>query len=390
MIYNFFLLLAFLITTACTLGRLNTYPAFAQSIQDKEITHIATKLQKEGDIPALGILIVKEGRTIHFSTEGVRSMQSKVPANISDKWHLGSDTKSMTAFLVALAIQESKFNYDTSIHQVLEPDNKIHQHNKNLKISDLLVHQSGLRDIGEIDDGKTWNILASSKYTLIQQRQKITQASLREKPRKMISGKADRNFNYANINYIILGSILENVYGKSWEDIISEKIFKPLGMNSCGFGVAGLFEEIEPSQPWPHYIQDNILVGIPPKFKADNPPAIGPAGSVHCNLEDWSKFVYELVNVYQNKGQLLKQVQLAEKYFKNSNGFYTFGGWGKSGDYSNTIFQHAGSNTFNYAIATFSPKENTVLLLTMNTAQPKSQKSFMELHGKLLKRFLVP
>ncbi len=58
------------------------------------------------------------------------------------------------------------------------------------------------------------------------------------------------NYHYSNGGYVVIGSILERLGGKSWEILMRERVFGPLGMTSAGFGGTGTIGEID--QPWPH------------------------------------------------------------------------------------------------------------------------------------------
>src|SRR5205807_7129269 len=73
---------------------------------------------------------------------------------------------------------------------------------------------------------------------------------------------------------------------KTWEDLVRERLFKPLGMTSAGFGAPGKRGVID--QPRGHKESGEP---VEPGPAADNPVAIGPAGIVHCTIKDWAKFI---------------------------------------------------------------------------------------------------
>jgi CubicO group peptidase (beta-lactamase class C family) len=88
---------------------------------------------------------------------------------------------------------------------------------------------------------------------------------------------------------VIVGAMLEKISGKSWEDLIIEKLFKSLHMDSAGFGAPGTIEKVD--QPWGH--TKNSL-----PTQSDNPPAIAPAGAVHCSLDDLARYT-----IFQMEGE---------------------------------------------------------------------------------------
>lgn len=357
--------------------------AHANSFEPDKIQTLIDEAQSSGTLPAIGVLIRSNGKIVFNVAQGKRSMQNTAKVELQDEWHLGSDTKAMTAYLIALAVQDKRIAFDSLVVDFLDNTVTAHPLNKDLTLRDLLSHGSGLYDVQEIQNGDLWKKLSKSSLSLVEQRSLMMIAALQESPHlnPNDSTKPIRSFSYANINYMILGSILEKAYGVAWENLIGKRLFDPLHMSSCGFGVSGDENEVEPSQPWPHVVQDGQLIGVPPKYKADNPPMLGPAGTVHCNLEDWSKFILELNNVWRAKGQLLKNAQIASVYFSNApNSDYTYGGWGRvDKKYSTPLFLHDGSNTFNYAVAMFAPEKDAFILLITNTAHPEGDAAMLKL-----------
>ena len=51
--------------------------------------------------------------------------------------------------------------------------------------------------------------------------------------------KDDRSYDYANANYMLTGAMLEELTDQSWEELITTKLFAPLGMAGVGFGSPG-------------------------------------------------------------------------------------------------------------------------------------------------------
>ena len=89
---------------------------------------------------------------------------------------------------------------------------------------------------------------------------------------------------YSNQGYAIVGAMLEKITGRDYETLITEKLFKPLHMDTAGFGPPGTTDTVD--QPWGHVRK--LFMTIP--MQADNPPAIASAGRVHCSLDDLARF----------------------------------------------------------------------------------------------------
>jgi CubicO group peptidase (beta-lactamase class C family) len=95
-------------------------------------------------------------------------------------------------------------------------------------------------------------------------------------------------YEYSNAGYALAGHTLETVADRAWEDLLTERLFVPLGMTSGGCGVPATPRHL--NQPWGHQSVNNQPAPVEPGPDADNPSAIGPAATVHCTAIDLAKF----------------------------------------------------------------------------------------------------
>jgi hypothetical protein len=230
-------------------------------------------------VPALGGAVVTKYGMEVFDAVGIRKIQP-YPAAVTkyDKWHLGSDTKAMTSMLVGLLRQyyPTIVGWNTTVAQAFpEWAATMNTTFAQTTLRQLLAHRSGLYKFSDEQNAKLWQ----SNLSVTQQRRAFAHA-VAHAPYLMAPGVM---FNYQNGNYIIAGAMLEKLFNQSWESLINQYLFQPLGMSSAGFG--GPAAGGKP-QPWGHY--DNNGVFTP--TDGDNPPSLGPAGTVHASLTDWAKF----------------------------------------------------------------------------------------------------
>ena len=147
-------------------------------------------------------------------------------------------------------------------------------------------------------------------------------------------------------------------------------IFDPLGMKSCGFGPPGDAKALNPDQPWAHRKTPLGNESILPNLNADNPPALGPAGTVHCSMEDWAKF---LIIHRDGFNGLSSTILSAEGFSKLHTPYqgqeYTPGGWRRLDRpwADGPVITHDGSNKGNFSTAWIAPKKNMILLSVANT-----------------------
>jgi D-alanyl-D-alanine carboxypeptidase len=317
-------------------------------------------------VPALaGAVVTKYGMEV-FDAVGIRKIVSNPADQVAvtkyDKWHLGSDTKAMTSMLVGILRQyyPSTVGWNTSVADAFPEwagtmDATIAQ----TTLRQLLAHRSGLNVTSDDQNAK----LTQANLSVTQQRRAFTHAVV-DDPSLLAPGVL---FKYANANYIIAGAMLENLFNQSWEDLITQYLFQPLGMTSAGFG--GPAKGGKP-QPWGHY--DNSGAYAP--TDGDNTPSLGPAGTVHASLEDWGKFIRLYLNG-QEGGVTLTAATRAEltKAYSSSDPWFavwptSYGyGWGisESGD---KVLGHDGSNNYWYARALVYVDKGYALLAATNAA----------------------
>ncbi len=89
------------------------------------------------------------------------------------------------------------------------------------------------------------------------------------------------------MGYTIAGAMLERVAKKTWEELIVERIFTPLGLQTAGFGPQATLGRVD--APLGHLVRENgtlkpMLAGP----DGDNPAILGPAGTVHLSIPDFA------------------------------------------------------------------------------------------------------
>ena len=188
------------------------------------------------------------------------------------------------------------------------------------------------------------------------------------------AGTAGANENYSNFGYVIAGHALEQLTDSSWESLMQDRLFDPLDMTGCGFGAAAAAGDI--SQPWGH-------TGEEPS-NGDNPAVLGPAGTVHCPLADWGRFISDQIRAFNGEESILSADQ-AEHMFTVQADNYAMG-WIvlDAPAVGGTVFGHTGSNTFSIGDVLAAPSINRGYLVATNRAQSMdinaTQQALLALH----------
>jgi len=330
-------------------------------------------LQVESQMPGLQVVVTEGKESVFEYAKGIRAQGHEEIITSEDKWHIGSCTKPMTAFLIGRLVDEKAIHWKTSLADIVPAGFDLDPTVKTITIEQLLSHSSGLADVTEPDGGKLWPTLYTDKQSPQVMRDKLVRAILKMPVRFQPGTK----FEYSNSGYVVLGWIVEKIRSMSWEDSIKKDMFQKLGMASCGFGPAGIENTKSALQPWSHQLENNQLQSIAPGIHADNPPALGPAGTVHCGAKDWRKFLTLFINNEGVSSGYLSSATYTKLLSNAGEGPYTYSSigrmerpWAKG-----TTFAMAGSNTMNYAIVAIAPNLNRIFTINTNTGHPKAEES---------------
>lgn len=245
-------------------------PTWPPDVQDRS-PEVAEALA-EADVPGLGAALIHGGNIVAAGFAGERAMNQGQRPGFNDRWHLGSVTKSITATLAASLVADGTLSWDRSVQSVFPQATDPW---RTVTLADLVQQRAGVPDLTiEI---VTWRF---EKDPVLTRRAWADSTVLNGAPENYGA------FHYRNANYVLAGAFIEAATQKSWETLVAERIFTPLGMTDAGFGPpAGS------GVPWGHVDAPWGRSALPPNAPvADNPAALGPAGTVHANFTDWARF----------------------------------------------------------------------------------------------------
>jgi CubicO group peptidase (beta-lactamase class C family) len=173
----------------------------------------------------------------------------------------------------------------------------------------------------------------------------------------------------------------EQVTGLSWESLIKERLFEPLGMTTAGIGDPLKDNSID--QPWGH---KKSWIGNKWKpSRAYYNEAISPAGRVHCSVEDWAKFISLQLpgeNKILDRALLNKLIEPSGVY---AGGWVVFQEteqpWAKG-----IVLVHGGSNEIWYAAVMVAPAIDRAYVVVTNSCEfGVSDRICIEMTNKIAK-----
>jgi CubicO group peptidase (beta-lactamase class C family) len=321
--------------------------------QDTELTHVLDSLRIAGNLPALAGAIVSDTGVIVAGAVGSRRYGGPSNVTKSDQFHLGSNTKAMTAALIGMLVDDSLLTWDTTLPSIFpEYATTMRSEYRSVTVRDILSHSAGLLSNPT---------LTLTKTTVREQRTEVVAWALGQPP-----ANAKGTYNYSNLGFIIAGAIADKLTGRAYEDLLFERLLQPLGITTAGFGpmgTAGLDD-----QPLQHTPQSQPLEPLP---TMDNPPIYNSAGRLHMSIGDWGRYIQWVLACEAGHPTLLR----AETAHTLTTGITPMPGEGSYAlgwaildrPWANgRTITHSGSNTLNFSVAWLAPNRKFAVIAATN------------------------
>ena len=332
-------------------------------------------------IPGMAALIQIDGHIAAKAAVGVRALGHPEPVTIDDRWHIGSDTKAFTSTLIARLVEQRVFGFDDTLALSFPSfAREMDSAYRDVTVTQLLSHTAGLPPLTDDADLPSFLAVLRSANGVMAQRTALARHYLSQPP-----ASKRGEYEYSNLGYIIAGAIAESHTGQPWEALVREEVFVPLGITHAGFGAPGTAGRLD--QPWGHQEINGQLVPLDPgDSDADNPPALGPAGTMNITLEDWMRFAQDQLDGVAGHGKLLKP-ETYRKLHTPVAGVYALG-WGVKLDPDGTpsILTHDGSNGYWLADIRIMPKHQIITLVVMNCGNAAASEALRAINKSLRDR----
>ena len=352
-------------------------------------------------LPAIAAAVVRRGQILASGAAGTRRAGFDLPVSVSDKFHIGSDTKAMTALLAAIFVEEGKLRWDTRFEEIFpELAATMDAGFRSITLTQLLSHTSGLSS--DTDEIVAQGFLAqqqpgnldAQRYWWLKQ----------WAPRKL-DAKPGERWAYSNLGFVFIGAILERISGKTWEELIATRIFDALNLRSAGFGPQATLGRVD--APLGHDIQDGKLFAYLAGPNGDNPDILGPAGTVHLSLRDFAAWAGWQAGEGKRGPHLVKPESMQRMHTRviampmqidaatgtPARGAARDAGYALGWGLANQPFSpdpfifHGGSNTKNFALIMMQQKIDFAMVMMTNVGGPRADEALNALAKELYERF---
>ncbi len=344
-----------------------------------DLDAVLEPIRAANDLPSLTAAVFDDRTLLALGAVGVRKLGDPTAVTKGDVWHLGSLTKAMTATLTALLVEEGVVKWSTTLAEAFpEWATTMDAGYRDVTLKMLLAHRGRAPASVPADLwAEMWKPGVSAD-----QRKAAVQGMLTRPPETPSGG-----YVYSNAGYMMVGAALEVATKKTWESLMNERLFGKLTMATCGYGYPGTVGMVD--QPWGHALKGTKLTPIPPGPQADNPPSLGPAGTVHCGLVDWAKFLRVHLVGAQGGATLVSSASIKELQTPWTGGDYALGwGVGTRSWAGGMVLSHSGSNTMNYATVWIAPKKNRILVAATNRGDGTAAKGVDAAFAPLIERYV--
>jgi CubicO group peptidase (beta-lactamase class C family) len=326
---------------AATLALIAVAPATGQSREPYPgLDAYITKAIETWRIPGLSVAIVRNDSVIYTKGFGVLTVGSPTPANERTLFEIGSSSKAFTATLAAMMVSDGKMRWDERLVTYL-PDFRMYDAvaNEGVTLRDALTHRSGIAR-GEL----AW--LGSGLN-----REQVLHRVRFLKPETPFRSR----YSYQNMMFLAAGEAEAKVAGTPWENLVTQRIFTPLGMTSTVASSKGLTNKNVATG----HGQDREAAFAQPGFNAEN---IAPAGAILSNAVDMAQWLRFQLNDGMVAGKrlvssaALRETHTPQMIVPSGGGaaastdsvpathFTTYGmGWFIEDYYGALVWQHGGN-----------------------------------------------
>jgi CubicO group peptidase (beta-lactamase class C family) len=232
------------------------------------LPHLADEVMVRWGVPGMAVAVVRSDGVVFSGGFGVTRLGGDEIVTADTVFGVGSVTKPVTAMSAALLVDEGKLAWDETVRTWL-PDFRLQDLYASLHATprDLLAHRTGL-----------------PRHDLVWYGSGNTRAELIELlPYLGFRHELRAQFEYTNLMYAVVGHLVGEVAGSTYEEFVATRIFEPLGMADSGF--------IPPSREGtarPHAVDESGELTEIPMFVGGS---VAPAAGLYSSANDLARFL---------------------------------------------------------------------------------------------------
>ena len=347
--------------------------------QWKDLADLVEQVRSDMGCPALSVAVAGGAGVREVAAAGVRVVGGDDRVQADDPFHIGSITKSMTATIIGSLADRGVLDLDTTLGEAL-PGVEMRSEYRTVTLEQLLAHRGGIAQQLTFDDPAMAR-LVGLPGTPLQQRAAYIAEVLQMEPIAI----AGTEMNYSNAGFAIAGHIAERAAGSSWETLMVETVFEPIGMTTAAIGWPATAEH--PDRPRGHFNEAGELraQGI------DEYPLgsfLEPAGDVHCSAKDLANYGRVHLDGLSGRDGVVspRTIRRLHTPLDDTEPRYA-GGWvimaSPAGD---VLHWHNGSAGTFYGSLSILPERDLVIAVLANSVSPSGEPIIEKMNAAIFKR----
>ena len=313
---------------------------------------------REKEIPGVALAIVSREGIMHMQTWGVRSIDTREAIHSDSVFRIASMSKTFAGTSAALLVDQNYQSWDTKLTDLFPSMNLGSQRSSSgITLKHVVSHSTGLMPHSYsnlLDDGVSYDRI-KLRFSKI--------------PTVCSPGEC---YGYQNVVFSLIGDVVEQSTGGSYEKFIDDQIFKPLGMVTASVGMEAYLDNDEATEP--HLRSRGAW-----RTTSTNPAyySVAPASGINASIFDMSMWVRANLGAFPEVLSADFLAQLHEpiiatprgNYFNRWSGLkkaYYATGW-RVFDYNGQRVVHHGGGVRGYrSEMAFVPEANIGLVLLFN------------------------
>lgn len=339
-------------------------------------------VRRQHNIPAMAAIVLRADTVLARGVAGVRHAGLAGPVTTQDRFQLGSNTKAITATLLAVLVEAGQLSWTTTLAEVFpELRDSMSTEFQQVTLEQLLSHHAGVSPFTDTDDRDFRSIprLAGSP---MERRRAFTAWVLRGRP---IEPPGTRGV-YSNGGYTVAAAMAERVTGEPWESLVRERVLRPLGIH----GTFAWSDSADVHQPWGHYETRSGVRPVDPRDPSERvPPIIWPAGALELSLDDYAHFLqFNLRGLEGRDTPLLRAATITHLHTPPVPPGDNFAlGWGVQDFDGAPASVHVGSAGAFYVVTMVQPTRDLAVAVFANAGGERAAAATREALKALIRRY---
>ncbi len=247
--------------------------AFDAALRQRIDAFVESERQSSG-IPGIALAIMHSNGTVHLRGFGQDGRGKAISADTP--FPIGSLTKSFTALLVRQAIDVGLFDANAPVQRYL-PWFRVADSEASARITlrHLLNQTSGFSRADGIAP-----LLQGSTASIDELARGLSTVSLNR--------PVGKSFEYSNLNFVLLGALLQAVSGRSWQELVQAQVLRPLAMTHT-------YTDHEAARQAGMTALHRMWFGVPAAQQVSLLPGFAPTGSLVASADDMTRYLQMLL-----------------------------------------------------------------------------------------------